>query len=197
MLKTLYASLVSTAVITLICCGIYPFVVTGLGQLLFHSQVDGSLIQNADGKVIGSALIGQAFTKPEYFHGRPSAAGNGYDAANSSGSNFGPTNQKLADGIKANVDAYLKENPTVKMGQVPPDAVTASGSGLDPHIAPENARAQIERVAKARGASISEVQQLVESRIEAPLLGFLGEPVLNVLLVNLELDQRFPMKLQK
>ena len=118
---------------------------------MFSDKANGGIIRLADGKVVGSRLIGQSFAKPEYFHGRPSAAGGGYDAANSSGSNLGPTSQKFADGLQANVDAVLKENPTLKKGEIPVDMVTASASGLDPHISPENALAQAARVAGARG----------------------------------------------
>ena len=130
MLKLIYRSLVATVFLAILLCGVYPLVVTGIGKVLFADKANGGLITNAEGKVVGAKLIGQAFTKPEYFHGRPSAAGNGYDAANSSGSNLGPTNQKFIDGVKANVDAVLKDNPNLKRGEVPVDLVTASGSGL-------------------------------------------------------------------
>ena len=194
MLKTLYQSVIATLVIALIFCGAYPLIVTALGQVLFHDKANGSLILAADGKAVGSALIGQAFTKPEYFHSRPSAAGSGYDASNSSGSNLGPTHQKLADGLKSNVDGFLKDNPTVKKGEVPPDAVTASGSGLDPHITPQNAVAQVSRVAASRGVSGDQIRSLIQEHTEGPQLGFLGESVVNVLLINRDLDEKFAMK---
>jgi K+-transporting ATPase ATPase C chain len=143
-----------------------------------------------NGKVVGSALVGQNFTRPEYFHPRPSAAGpNGYDATASSGSNYGPTNQKLVDRIKASVDQFRKENPDYT-GPIPSDAVTASASGLDPHISPANAEIQIARVARARGTSADSVRQLVSQSTEGPWLGFIGEPRVNVLRLNLALDER-------
>jgi K+-transporting ATPase ATPase C chain len=146
-----------------------------------------------DGKAVGATLIGQGFSKPEYFHGRPSAAGDkGYDASNSSGSNLGPTNQKFYDTLKGNVDAVMKDNPTLQKGQVPTDLVTASASGLDPHISPEGARVQIDRVAKARGVSAEQLAQLVQTHTEGPQWGIFGEPVVNVLLLNLDLDRSFP-----
>ena len=200
MLKILYQSLVSTVFLVLIVCGAYPLLITGIGQLVFPSQATGSLIRDGQGKVIGSRLIGQAFTKPEYFHGRPSAAGsapsapNGYDAANSSGSNLGPTNQKFADGLKANVDSLMKDNPHLKKGDIPGDLVTASASGLDPHISPEGALAQIDRVAGARALNSTQVEELVRRHIEGPDLGFLGESVVNVLSLNLDLDEKYPVK---
>jgi len=193
MLKTLYRSIMATLLLGIIVCGIYPLLVTGIGHLLFADQATGGLVVR-DGKVVGAKLIGQAFSKPEYFHGRPSAAGNGYDAANSSGSNLGPTNQKLADNLKTNVDAVLKENPTLKKGSVPTDLVTTSASGLDPHVTPEGAAVQGERVAQARGITLAQVQALIQSHIEGPQLGLFGEPVVNILALNLDLDQSFPLK---
>jgi K+-transporting ATPase ATPase C chain len=199
LLKSFYKSVIATIVLAVLLCGVYPLVVTGIGKLLFPSQASGGLITLSDGhgndRVVGAKLIGQAFTKPEYFHGRPSSAGDkGYDAANSSGSNLGPTNQKFYDTLKGNIDAFLKDNPTVQKGQVPTDIVTASASGLDPHISPEAAKAQIDRVAKARGIAADEVAKLVETHTQGPELGFLGEPVVNVLLLNLDLDRAAPMK---
>jgi K+-transporting ATPase ATPase C chain len=145
--------------------------------------------------VIGSKLIGQNFSKPEYFHSRPSSAGDkGYDAANSSGSNLGPTNQKLFDAVKGNVDAFLKDNPTVKKGEIPVDLVTASASGLDPHISPEGAYAQVDRVASARRIPVDQVRALLEKHIEGPQWGLFGESVVNVVELNLALDGALDVK---
>jgi len=172
---------------------IYPGIVTGLCQLLFPHRANGSLV-TADGKIVGSALIGQNFTKPEYFHPRPSAAGNdGYDASASNGSNLGPTNQKLIDRVKADVDKFHKENPDYN-GPLPADLLTASGSGLDPDLSPASALAQAPRVAKVRGVSLEQVQQIISARSEGRELGFLGEPRVNVLSLNLELDRQFPLR---
>jgi K+-transporting ATPase ATPase C chain len=171
---------------------IYPGIVTGLCQLLFPHRANGSMV-TVDGKTVGSALIGQNFTKPEYFHPRPSAAGNdGYDATASNGSNLGPTNQKLIDRVKAGVDRFRKENPDYT-GPLPADLLTTSGSGLDPDLSPASALAQASRVAKARGVSLEQVQQLISARTEGRQLGFLGEPRVNVLALNLELDRQFPL----
>ncbi len=167
----------------------YPLAMTGVSQLIFPKQSNGSLI-TAGGKVIGSELIGQGFAKPEYFHPRPSNAGaNGYDATASGGFNQGPTNQKLIDRVKAAVEQFRKENPDYS-GPIPADLVTASGSGLDPHISPDSARAQAARIAKARGMTTGAVEQLVNEFTEGPDLGLLGEPRVNVLKLNLSLDQR-------
>jgi potassium-transporting ATPase KdpC subunit len=170
---------------------LYPGVVTALCQMLFHQQANGSLVE-LNGQIVGSSLIGQNFTKPEYFQPRPSAAGNdGYDASASSGSNYGPTNQKLIDRVKASVDKFHKENPDYT-GPVPADLVTASGSGLDPDISPASAEAQASRVAKARGVPVDQIMQLIREHTESRTLGFLGEPRINVLRLNLALDRRLP-----
>lgn len=171
----------------------YPALVTGLCQLLFPHRANGSLV-SANGRVVGSALIGQNFSKPEYFHPRPSAAGNdGYDASASSGSNYGPTNQRLIDRVKAAVEQVRKENPGYT-GPVPADMVTTSGSGLDPDISHASAEVQAPRVAKARGVSLDQVQQMLNAHAEGRTLGFLGEPRVNVLELNLDLDRQFPTK---
>jgi K+-transporting ATPase ATPase C chain len=171
---------------------LYPALVTGIARAIFPKQANGSLIE-ANGKVIGSELIGQKFSKPEYFQGRPSAAGDGYDAANSGASNFGPTNQKLVDRIKADAEKFHKENPEFS-GPIPADLLTASASGLDPHLSPASAAAELPRVAKARGVSPAQVQELLDRHTESRQLGFLGEPRVNVLKLNLALDLMYPMK---
>jgi K+-transporting ATPase ATPase C chain len=172
---------------------VYPGVVTAVCQALFHWQANGSMLK-VEGKEIGSALIGQNFTKPEYFHPRPSAAGNdGYDATASGGSNYGPTNQKLIDRVKASAEQFRKENPDYT-GPIPADLATASASGLDPDISPASAEAQAARVAKARGVSLAQVEQLITRNTKGPDLGFLGEPRVNVLKLNLGLDCQFPRK---
>ena len=168
---------------------IYPLAMTGISQVLFPAKANGSL-KTSGGKVIGSELIGQNFTRPEYFQPRPSAAGNdGYDPTSSGGSNYGPTNQKLIDRVKASVEKFRKENPDYT-GPLPADLVTASASGLDPHLSPDSAKVQAPRVAKARGVSIDRVNDLISQYTEGPGLGLLGEPRVNVLMLNLELDQQ-------
>ena len=182
-----------TLLFTVLTGLIYPGVVTALCQLVFPDKADGSLVK-VNGQVVGSSLIGQNFTKPEYFQPRPSAAGNdGYDATASTGSNYGPTNQKLIDRVKASIEKFRKENPD-HAGLVPADLVTASGSGLDPHISPASAEAQASRVARARGISVQEVRQLIAENTQSRTLCLLGEPRVNVLLLNLALDQKFPHK---
>ena len=183
------AAMLATFVLAVVCSGFYPLVVFGVGQLAFRDKADGSLIVDKHGIVRGSQLLGQAFVGEKYFHSRPSAAGNGYDAANSSGSNLGPTSQKLCDAIKERIEAYRKENGLKETDSVPADAVTASGSGLDPHISPESARLQIPRVAAARGMSTTAVAALVEQAVEPPQLGFLGETRVNTLRLNLAIDR--------
>ena len=191
MLQQLAPALRMTVLLTILTGLIYPGIVTGVCQLLFKSKSNGSLIVQ-NGQVIGSRLIGQNFTRPEYFHPRPSAAGNdGYDPTASGGSNLGPTSQKLYDRVKTSAAQFRKDNPDFT-GPIPADAVTASGSGLDPEISVANASAQAARVAKARGVSVATIGNLVSSATERRTLGFLGEPRVNVLALNLELDSRFP-----
>jgi len=178
---------------TIVLGVLYPLAITGISQVLFPHQANGSLI-TVGGKVVGSELIGQNFSKPEYFQPRPSAAGNdGYDPTASGGSNYGPTSQKLADRVKASVDKFRKDNPDYT-GPLPADLVTASASGLDPHISPDSATAQAARVAKARGVSADQVGQLIAQVTEGPDLGILGEPRVNVLKLNIVLDEKFPRK---
>jgi K+-transporting ATPase ATPase C chain len=188
--KNLITAVLMTIVTTLLLGIAYPLVVTGLAQVLFPNKANGQLIER-DGKIIGSRIIGQAFSSPGYFHSRPSAAGTGYDAANSGGTNLGPTNKKLIDAVRAAVEAAKKENPS---SPVPIDLVTSSASGLDPHISPAAALFQAPRVARERGASEGEVRRLVSRHTEGRQLGFLGEPVVNVLELNLALDEQHPLK---
>ncbi len=178
------------ALVTMIIFGlIYPLAMTGVSQVLFPHQANGSLIRE-HGRVIGSGLIGQQFTGPGYFHPRPSAAGKGYDAAASGGSNLGPTSKVLADGVKDRIKTAMQENPGLAKGSIPADMVTTSASGLDPDISVANAYAQVSRVAKARGVSDSSIKELVDSSITGRTLGFLGEPRVNVLKINRALDER-------
>jgi potassium-transporting ATPase KdpC subunit len=183
------AAILATLVLAVVCCGLYPLVVYGLGQALFRDKANGSLIVDpSNGTVRGSKLLAQGFTDPKYFHPRPSAAGNGYDAANSSGSNLGPTSQKLKDTIKDRIVAYRSENGLNENQPIPADAVTASGSGLDPHISPRNAELQVARVARTRGLSEGSVREVISKNTDGRGLGFLGEPGVNVLKLNLALD---------
>lgn len=191
-MKHILTALRITAGLTLLTGLLYPGIVTGVCQFFFSRQADGSLIEK-DGRVIGSSLIGQNFTKPEYFHPRPSAAGSdGYDASASNGSNLGPTSRKLVDRVAADIDRFRRENPDYH-GPIPADLVTASGSGLDPHISPASAEAQSLRVAKARGVPPDRVIEMIDRNIEPPWLGLIGDPRVNVLRLNLALDRQCPM----
>jgi potassium-transporting ATPase KdpC subunit len=192
MLKQLGPAFRITLVMTFLTGLLYPGLVTGLCQLLFHHRANGSLVY-ANGQAIGSTLIAQNFTTPEYLHPRPSVAGNGYDPTSSGGSNYGPTNQKLIDRMKASIGAFRKENPDYT-GPIPADLLTTSASGLDPDISPASAEAQAARVAKARGVSLEQVRRLIDQGTEGPTLGFIGEPRVNVLKLNLALDQQFPRR---
>jgi len=190
MKKHFVTAILMTVVTTVLLGIIYPFVVTGLAQLIFPRQANGSLL-TANGKLIGSHLIGQPFSSPGYFRSRPSAAGNaGYDAGNSSGSNLGPTNKMLIDRMNADIQKAQAENPGTP---VPMDLVTTSGSGLDPHISPEAADFQVPRVAHERNMSETDVRTLIANHTEGRQLGFLGEPRVNVLELNLDLDTTHPM----
>ena len=186
MKKNLLIAVLMTATTTILLGMIYPLLVTGLAQLLFHDKANGQLIPR-NGEVIGSRIIGEPFVSDKYFHSRPSAAGNGYDAGNSSGSNLGPTNQKLIDRVKADTATAQAENPNTP---VPVDLVTTSGSGLDPDISPAAAWFQVPRIARVRGLREDRVRVLVESHIQGRTWGFLGEPRVNVLALNLALDGR-------
>jgi K+-transporting ATPase ATPase C chain len=186
--RNLLIAVLMTIVTTVLLGVVYPLVVTGVAQVLFPAQANGQLIQR-DGKVVGSRIIGQAFSSPGYFRSRPSAAGTGYDAANSAGTNLGPTNKKLVDAVKAAVDAAKRENP---VAPVPIDLVTSSASGLDPHISPAAAEFQVPRVARERGIPEDEVRRLVSVHAAGRQFGILGEPVVNVLELNLALDAEHP-----
>ena len=188
-------SLVATLFFAVILCGLYPLIVYGAAKAFFPYQAYGSLLVDKSGAVRGSALLAQNFTGAQYFHPRPSAAGaNGYDATSSSGSNLGPTSSNLVANITQNIATYRSDNGLATNTAVPADAVTASGSGLDPHISPANADLQIGRVAKARNASPDQVRSLIAQATERPALGFIGESRVNVLLLNVSLDQKFPPK---
>ena len=188
MKKNLLIAVLMTIATTIVLGIVYPLIVTGLAQVLFHDKANGQLIEQ-NGKIVGSRIIGQPFTSDRYFHSRPSAAGNGYDAANSGGSNLGPTNQKLIDRVNASVASTQAENPGKA---IPVDLVTTSGSGLDPDITPAAALFQIPRVARVRHLSEDQVRALVESHIQQRQFGILGEPRVNVLELNLALDQIAP-----
>jgi K+-transporting ATPase ATPase C chain len=177
----------ATLALAVVCCGLYPLIVFGLGQLLFPDKANGSLIVDAGG-IRGSRLIGQPFTADKYFHPRPSSAGNGYDPTSSGGSNLGPTSQKLRDAIAQNLVDYRTQNGMATNALVPADAVSGSGSGLDPHISLENAQLQAERVAKARSLKPEQVRALIQQNTDPADLGILGDPGVNVLRLNLALD---------
>jgi K+-transporting ATPase ATPase C chain len=191
-MKTLFAelraALFCTVALAIVCCGLYPLVVFGLGQALFPNKANGSLIRKSDGTILGSRLIGQQFTSDKYFLSRPSAAGNGYDATSSGGSNLGPTSQKLRDSIAQNIADYRTRNGLAPDAPVPADSVTASASGLDPHISLNNAELQAPRVAKVRGLPLEKVRELIRLNTDPADFGFLGEPGVNVLALNLALD---------
>lgn len=184
----LRAAIASTLVLAVVCCGFYPVVVWGISQTLFKDKANGSLIKDPDGTVRGSSLLVQGFSSDRYFIPRPSAAGTGYDAANSGGTNLGPTSKKLADAIKQAIADYRKQNGLDEQAAVPADAVTSSGSGLDPHISLRNAGLQTTRVARARGLTPDRVKDLIIANTDAANLGILGEPGVNVLRLNLALD---------
>ena len=188
--RQLRPAIVMTLLLCVLTGFIYPGIVTGLAQVLFNRQANGSLVE-VSGKVVGSALIGQTFAQPYYFHSRPSAAGAGYDPTASGGTNKGPTDRKLADTLVAQaVDSVVKNDHAAK-GQIPGDMVTSSASGLDPHISPENAHLQVSRVSAARGVTSAAVQHVVDSHTEGRQFGFFGEPRVNVLLLNIALDSAF------
>jgi K+-transporting ATPase ATPase C chain len=182
---------IAVVVFTLICGVAYPLLATAVGQIAFDHQADGSLIEH-DGRIVGSELIGQVFTDAKYFHGRPSAAGDGYDGSASSGSNLGPTNPDLLNSVEARAVAYREENGLATDAMVPVDAVTASGSGLDPHISVANARVQAVRVASSRGLDVTTVIEMVDDYTEGRDLGVLGEPGVNVVRLNVALDDLAP-----
>ena len=192
MKKNILISIWMTVATTILFGLVYPLLVTGLAHILFPNQANGQLIEK-DGAVVGSAIIGQGFSSPGFFHSRPSAAGNGWDAANSAGSNLGPTNQKLLDRVKGDVATAQADNPGTP---VPIDLVTTSASGFDPHITPASAEFQLPRVAKARGVTVDQVRALVAKHTEGRQLGFLGETRVNVLELNLDLDRQFPASKQ-
>jgi potassium-transporting ATPase KdpC subunit len=188
--RNLLVAVLMTVVTTLLLGVVYPLVITGIAQIVFPDQANGQLVES-NGTVIGSRIIGQGFSSVGYFRSRPSAAGMGYDAANSAGSQLGPTNKKLIDAVKANVEAARKENPDAP---VPIDLVTTSASGFDPHLSPNAADFQVPRVARERSMSEADVRRLVEAHTEGRSLGFLGEPRVNVLELNLDLDREAPLK---
>jgi K+-transporting ATPase ATPase C chain len=191
-MKNLITAILMTIVTTILLGLVYPLMVTGLAQVIFPDQANGSLIRRGDATVIGSRLVGQPFSSPGYFRSRPSAAGsNGYDAGASAGSNLGPTSQKLVARVKADVEKLQAENPGKP---VPIDLVTTSASGLDPHISPAAAEFQVPRVARERGIRLEELRQIVALHTEGRQFGFLGESTVNVLELNLHLDRTMPMK---
>jgi K+-transporting ATPase ATPase C chain len=189
MLSQVRPAIVATLLFTLLLGVAYPLAITAVSKLAFPFQAEGSLLKDSAGKVIGSALIGQAFAKPEYLHPRPSAAGSGYDASNSSGSNYGPLSPDLIKRVKGDADAMRASG----INEVTADSVTTSASGLDPDISPTYAFLQADRIAKTRGASTAKVRQVIAANVEGRWLGFIGQPRVNVLQTNLALDARFPV----
>ena len=194
MIAQLRASIVMMVLFTLLLGLGYPLAMTGIARYAFPDQAGGSLLRDKAGQVIGSSLIAQGFTKPEYLHPRPSAAGNGYDPMSSGGSNYGPLDQKLIDRVKGDAAAIRKDNPGAV---IPADALTTSASGLDPDISPENAGMQAPRIAAARHQPVAEVQSVIDAQTGQPFLGFIGQPHVNVLAVNRALDARYPVALPK
>ena len=190
-LKEIKTTVLITLVLLIVCCCIYPVFVFGAGQLLFPNKADGSLVYDANGKPIASTLLGQQFTADKYFNPRPSSAGNGYDSASSSGSNLGALSQTLHDNVKQRVADYRKANNLDDKQLVPADAVTASASGLDPHISVKNALLQLPRVAKARGMSEPDVKALLEKYTDGPDFGILGDAGVNIVKLNLALDGKY------
>ena len=188
-LTEIRGAVMATLMLAVVCCGIYPLVVFGLGQTLFHDQANGSLIVDKDGTIHGSRLLGQQFTSEKYFQSRPSAAGNGYDSASSGGSNLGPTSSNLVATITQRIADYRTQNNLATNAPVPADSVTASGSGLDPHISVANAELQMPRVAKVRNLPLEKVQSLIRANTDPAAFGILGEPGVNVLALNLALDR--------
>ena len=188
-LTEIRGAIMATLMLAVVCCGIYPLVVFGIGQTFFHDKANGSLIVDKDGTIHGSRLLGQQFTSEKYFQSRPSAAGNGYDATSSGGSNLGPTSSNLVATITQRIADYRAQNNLATNTLVPADAVTASGSGLDPHISIQNAELQAPRIAKARNLPVEKVQSLIRANTDSADLGILGEPGVNVLALNLALDQ--------
>jgi len=188
-LTEIRGAVMATVMLAVVCCGIYPLVVFGIGQTFFHDKANGSLIVDKDGTIQGSRLLGQQFTSEKYFQSRPSAAGNGYDATSSGGSNLGPTSSNLVATITQRIADYRTQNSLATNAPVPADAVTASGSGLDPHISVANAALQMPRVARVRNLPLEKVQSLIRDNTDPAAFGILGEPGVNVLALNLALDQ--------
>ena len=191
MLRHTIIAIKFTIVTTILLGLVYPLVITGMAQAIFPRQANGSLIEQG-GRIVGSELIGQQFTKPEYFHPRPSVAGDGYDASASAASNLGPTSKVLAERVASDVDRAVRENPGLRKGRVPADMITTSASGLDPDISPANAYAQAARIAKARGMTVESVKRIIKANTAERQLGVLGEPRVNVLKLNLALDAHIP-----